>query len=222
MAKIVNLFTPIEATISPISGTILFPEDMVTIDTNVPADILWTLDGSDPREGYATTFKGEAPIEIALSVSTIIKFKATDNRAGFSFNQTKTQKASYTVDRLNPIELFRTNRFFVGLNRVIVDHNFYIGDPSAGFLAPVSADPMTLVFVNREPFTVRVRVKHNGIDIFTDVFPVVVTNGSLEIPLLPFSGDNQISIETQNVLEGALSDTALYDIGLYDIDTYAP
>jgi hypothetical protein len=214
MNKVVNLFTPISAEITPDGGT-LSAGDFVTIDTNVPAVVLYTIDGSEPKVGGMGTFRGDAPVQFELRVSARVRFKAIDSRLGRSTNQTKTQEASFTIERNNPVEEFRdTAHFFRRLVKSIVDQNFYLTEGK--WLVPTSSRAYTYAFVNREGFPVRLRVLHNGIDIFTQ-FPIVGANQLKEVPIRPMSGENVLEIQTQRA-----GSTALYDIGLYDIDTYAP
>lgn len=214
MDKVQKLYTPITSTITPSDGTI-GTGSVVVIDTNVPAVVLYTIDGSEPKLGGIGTFRGDAPVQFELRVSARVRFKATDSRLGRSTNQTKTQEATFTVERNNPVEEFRdTAHFYRRLVKSIVDQNFYLTE--GRWLVPTSSRAYTYAFVNREGYPVRLRVLHNGIDIFTQ-FPIVGADQLKEVPIRPTSGENVIEIQTQRA-----GSTALYDIGLYDIDTYAP
>lgn len=212
MDKVVNLFTPIRSTITPNGGAVN-PGAIVTIDTNVPATVLYSLDGSEPIRGALGTKSADTPVDIELRSTTRLRFKAFDNRVNNTTNQTKTQEATFTIARRNPLEPFRdTNQFFKKLVKSVVDENFYtIGNWVVPF---ASGRPYTYLFVNREGFPIRLRVLHNGIDVFSQ-FPIVGPGQSKEVPLRPTLADNTIEIQTERA--GA---TALYDIGRYDIDTY--
>ena len=213
MEHVLHLFTPIKATITPNGGT-LSPGDVATIDTNVPAVVLFTLDGSDPKLGAFGTRRGESPVEIELRVSTRVRFKAFDTRLGFSYNVSRTREAFFTVPRSNPAESFRsTEHFYNRLIRSVVDDNFYLTE--GVWTVPVAGRPYTYVFVNREGFPIRLRVLHNGIDLFTN-FPIVGTGQFIEVPIRPISGENTVVVQTQRA-----GVTALYDLGRYDIDVYA-
>lgn len=206
-----TLFTPIRATATP-AGTITGGSS-VTIETNVPATVLYTLDGSEPRLNVEGTFRADAPVSIELRVSARLRFKAIDSRLGRANNQTKTREVRYVVTRNNPAEALRdTSHFYRRLLRSVVDSNFYL---TAGrWLLPSSNRSYTYAYVNRESYPVRLRALHNGVDVFT-TFPIVGINELKEIPIRPTSGENFIQIQTNRG-----GSTALYDIGRYDIDTY--
>lgn len=192
MAKVLTLYAPVKTTITPTPGTVA-RGTVVTIDTNVPATVFYTLDGSAPEEGEFGTFRGEAPVEIELGVSTTLRYKARDSRSGEETNATKTQKAVYAIVRNRALEDFRANRhFFLRLNRAIVDENFFIGPTD--WVVPVSKGAMTLLFVNREPFTVRVRILQNGADILQEEYPVLTSGGAYEFQVHPASGENDITV----------------------------
>jgi hypothetical protein len=213
MSKVVNLYTPITATIMPNGGN-LNPGDVVTIDTNVPATVIYTIDGSEPRIGSFGTSRGDAPVEIELRVPARVRFRAVDSRLGRFMNATKTLEAAFAMERNNPVEAFRdTANFFRRLSAAIVDQNFYLTEGK--WLVPVAGRPYTYVYVNREPFPIRLRVIHNGVDMF-NVFPIVGPEQAKEVPIRPISGENTIEVQTERA-----GSTALYDIGRYDIDTYA-
>jgi len=228
MEKIINLFTPIKATIVPGGGTVN-PGMVVVIDTNVPASVLYTLDGSDPKALAVGTFRADPPIEISVFVTTRVRFKAFDSRPAFRTNITKTQDALFEAfmppiydvslydapleGRNNPAESFRdTNYFYKRLVKSIVDENFYL--TVGKWLLPISQRPFTYLFVNREPYPVRLRVLHNGIDIFPN-YPFVLIDEAKEIPISPISGENTLEIQTSR------GQVALYDSGIYDIDVYS-
>jgi hypothetical protein len=213
MEKVQALYTPIQATITPTGGA-LNPGDSVTIDTNVPATVVYTIDGSEPRLGSFGAVRTDAPVSIQLRTPARVRFKAFDNRVGRALNATKTQEASFAMTRRNPLEAFRdTAHFYRRLTKIMVDQNFYLTE--GNWLVPVSSLAYTYVFVNRESFAVRLRVLHNGIDVFSQP-PLVGAGQVAEVPIRPISGDNTIEVQT---IRG--SHTALYDIGGYDIDTYA-
>lgn len=213
MDKVLNMFTPIRAKITP-NGGAMNPGSIVTIDTNVPATVVYSLDGSEPSIGNLGTFRADAPVSVELRVSARVRFFAFDNRSGQSFNVTRRAEATFTIDRTNPLESFRdTSFFFRKLVTNIVDENFYLTE--GRWLVPTSSFPFTYDFVNRQPFPVFLRVIHNGVDIFSN-FPVVGVNESKEVTIRPISGDNTIEIQTEQA-----GQTALYDIGRYDVDVYA-
>jgi hypothetical protein len=213
MEKVLNLYTPIRAAITPNGGD-LNPGDSVTIDTNVPATVVYTIDGSEPRLGSFGTFRADSPVSIELVTVARVRFKAFDNRVGRASNATKTQEADFNVIRTNPIEVLRdTAHFFKRLTKIMVDENFYLTE--GNWLVSVGNLPYTFMFVNREGFPIRLRVLHNGIDVFSQ-FPIVGPGQSKEVPIRPVSGENTIEVQTQRG-----GTTALYDIGRYDIDTYA-
>jgi len=213
MDKVTNAFTPIRAAITP-DGGILNPGDTVTIDTNVPATVLYTVDGSEPVKGSTGTKQGDAPVSIDLRVSARVRFKAADSRAGLSYNATKTQEATFDIARTNPVESLRdTAHFFRALVESIVDQNFYLTEGT--WLVPVGSKPYTFVFLNQEAFPVRMRALHNGVDVF-NIFPVVGPGQTKEIPIVATSGDNSIEIQTERA-----GSVALFDIGRFDIDVFA-
>jgi hypothetical protein len=214
MTKVTTLFTPIVATVTPNGGT-LTPGDSIVIDTNVPAVVYYTIDGSEPRAGSFGTKKGDAPITLELRVPTRLRFKAFDSRPGRATNQTKTLEATFDIARSNPLEVYRdTNHFFKKITKAIVDQNFYLTEGK--WLVPTSSSPFTYLFVNREPYSIFLRVLHNGVDVYPGLNPPLVGAGqSKEVPLRPQSGENRIEIQTNRA-----GFTALYDSGRYDIDTY--
>lgn len=215
MEQVLNIFTSIRAVITPEGGNIA-PGSAVVIDANVPATILYTLDGSEPRALAVGTAVAEAPVEIVIASSTRVRYKAFDSRPLFRSNATKTQEATFIVDRLNPAEAFRdTNNFYRRLLRSIVDSNFYLTE--GRWVLPTSTRPFTYLFRNREPYFIRLRVLHNGVDVFSE-FPSVSTGGVLEVPITPISGENRVEIQTAKIGSGS---PALYDEGLYDEDVYA-
>jgi hypothetical protein len=213
MEKVLHIYAPIRGTISPAAGT-LNPGDIVTIDTNIPATVVYTRDGSEPHLGAFGSLRADAPVEVELRVSTRIRFMAFDNRLGQETNATKTQEAMFEIVRKNPIEIFRdTTNFYRRLVKSIVDQNFYLTEGK--WVVPVGSRPFTYVFVNREGFPILLRVLHNGVDVFNQ-FPIVGLNEAKEIPIRPISGENIIEVQTHRA-----GSTALYDIGRYGVDTYA-
>jgi hypothetical protein len=213
MEKVLNMYAPIRTEVSPEGGEIDVGT-VVTIDTNIPATVAYTLDGSEPHLGAFGTFRADAPVEIELKVPARVRFKAFDSRVGQATNTTKTQEATFSMARTNAAEAFRdTAHFFRRLNALIVDENFYLTE--GRWLLPVAGRPFTYVFVNREAFPVQLRVLHNGVDVFNN-FPIVGVNQAKEVPIRPVSGENTIEVQTHRG-----GSTALYDIGRYDIDTYA-
>jgi hypothetical protein len=212
MDKVSTVFTPITATVTP-NGGLLNPGDEITVDTNVPAIVYYTLDGSAPRAGSFGTVRADAPFSVKLSVPARLRFKAFDSRPGRTTNQTKTQESNFTMTRHAPLESYRdTNNFYRRLIKSIVDQNFYLTEGK--WVVPTSSTPFTYVFVNREPYSIYLRVLLNGIDVFTN-FPIVGAAEAKEVPIRPLSGENNIEIQTNRA-----GFTALYDIGRYDIDTY--
>lgn len=205
---------PIRVTLTPSPGTVA-PGTEVTFDANVASKILYTVDGSAPEEGEVGTYVAYTPFVVELRTSTTIRYKAFDSRVGFESNESRTLQAVYTVVRNNPIETYKTNHFYLRLNRAIVDAGFYFGPEE--WVVPVSKDPFSYVFVNREPFSVRVRLLHNGSDTITGRYPIVPPSGSHEFMITPVSGDNEVVIMVANVISGQV---ALYDIGEYDVDSY--
>lgn len=216
MSYVETLFTPVRTTISPDSGDLPIGAT-VTIDSNVPTLIYYTLDGSAPEEGEIGTFSGFSPVSISLYTSTKIRYKALDSRAGFEGNESRTLSAEYNILRNRPLEDFKTRHFYLRLNRAIVDAGFYFGPE--GWVVPVSERPMTYVFVNRESFPVHVRLLHNGADVVREDFPLLATGESYEFLLTPTSGDNEIVIQTSRLGSGEFM---MYDVGQYDVDTYGP
>lgn len=214
MTKVTTLFTPIVATVTPGSG-MLTPGDSVVVDTNVPAIVYYTIDGSEPRAGSFGTKKTDAPLTLELRVPTRLRFKAFDSRPGFATNQTKTLEANFDMNRTTPLESYRdTNHFFRKIITAIVDQNFYLTEGK--WVVPTSSRPFTYLFVNREPYSVYLRVLHNGVDVYPGLNPPIVGSGQAkEVPIRPQSGENRIEVQTNRA-----GFTALYDIGRYDIDTY--
>lgn len=211
MEKVANIFTPIKVTVTPDGGTVN-PGDTVTIDTNVPATILYTLDGSAPRLLSSGTLRGDAPVEVVLTATTRLRYKAFDSRLLFKTNVTKTQETTFTVERVNPAEAFRdTNNFYRRLIAAIVDSNFYLTEGK--WVLPTTALPFTYLFVNREPYVIHLRVLHNGIDLYSN-FPILASGEWLEVPIFPVSGENIIEIQTAR-LGAALYDEAIYDESVY-------
>jgi len=196
MDKVTTLYTPIKATITPNGGPVN-AGSTVTIDTNVPATVVYTLDGSEPRLGFIGSFRADAPVDIELRVPARIRYRAFGSQIGRAFNQTRMQEASFTVVRNNPLEAYRdTSNVFRRLVRNIVDQNFYLTEGK--WLVPTSSKPFTYAFVNREPYSILLRVLHNGIDVFQN-FPVVAQNAMQEVPIRPTSGENTIEIQTEQV-----------------------
>lgn len=196
MAKVQTIFLPVKATVTPLPSAAFKAGDEVTIDTNVPAFVLFTLDGSLPKEGEFGTFKEDAPFTIKISTTTTLRFKAVDNRLDKEFNQTKTQKLTYSVSRKNPSEIFRDNKhFFKKLDRAVVDHNFYIG--GGDWTVPTSDKLYSYLFKNIEGFRIKVRLLHNGIDALNvSPFPEIEHNGTIEFFIPSRSGDNSIEVQT--------------------------
>jgi hypothetical protein len=197
MMKVQSLFVPVKVVASPLPSPSFEAGDEVVLDTNVPAFILYTLDGSIPQDGALGTFKQDAPVTIKISTTTVLKFKAIDNRLNQDFNQTKTQTLVYTVTRNNPAEIFRDNKhFFKKLDGAIVDHNFYVG--GGKWVVPTSNTPYTYLFKNIEGFPVIVRLLQNGIDALnTSSFPRLNPGDTIEFPVVSRSGDNNIEIQTE-------------------------
>lgn len=213
MAYVTTLFTPIVVTVTPEEGEVT-GGTKVTIDANVPATLIYTLDGSEPRFGAVGTKRADVPLELEMRVTTRVRFKAFDSRKGKAFNATKTLERTYTVSRTNPAESFRdTNNFYSRLYRSIVDDNFYLTEGK--WLLPIGNRPFTYVFVNRQGYPILLRVLHNGVDIYS-TFPVVGVDELKEVPIRPTTGDNTIEIQTSRV-----GSTALFDIGRFDIDVFA-
>lgn len=211
MEQVVNIYAPIEVSVTP-NGGLLSPGDTVVIDTNVPATVLYTTDGSKPSALSLGTFRVDAPAEIPVYASTRLRFKAFDIRPLFQANISRTKEAFFSVPRTRPVEVFRDgNNFFRRLIRGIVDSNFYLTE--GNWLVPVPNHPMTYLFINRESLTVRVRLLHNGVDVFS-TFPLLGPDESLEFPITPTSGENTILVQTEQ------ANVALYEDGLYDEDIY--
>lgn len=212
MDHVTTVFTPITASVTPNGGT-LNPGATVTVDTNVPAVVYYTLDGSAPRAGSFGTQRAETPFSFPLYVASRLRLKAFDSRAGRTTNQTKTMSVEFAMTRHAPLEAYRdSDNFFRRFIKTVVDQNFYLTEGK--WVVPTSSTPFTYVFVNREPYSVYLRVLHNGIDVFTN-FPIVGVAEAKEVPIRPLSGENNIEIQTNRA-----GFTALYDIGRYDIDTY--
>lgn len=196
MSKIVTLFTHIDLTFS--DGETVDPGTVVRLDTNVEDTlVLWTLDGSLPIDGNFGTFRAEPPIDITLAVTTRIRaraFKRTKPE-----HTTKTLEKTYTIVRSRtPMEQFRTTeRFYQKMVDSIVDQNFYGKD---GWVVPPSGKSLTYLYVNREPFIVRVNFLHNGVRFKETDFPVIEPGRSFEFPVFPVSGDNVIEIQTSQVV----------------------
>jgi hypothetical protein len=195
MAKLTSLFAPVKATVSPGAGT-LRPGMIVTIDTNVPARVHFTLDDSIPTEGAVGTTSADAPVEIVMAISATLKFQAVDSAR--PNNYTKIQSFDYVIARNNPLEVFRDGKHFFNLLRTdIVDENFFAAVASVGWTVPKSAKPYTFLFRNPESIKVLTRVLHNGRDTRTDGFPTLDVGGAAEFPMVIRGSENVIEIQTQ-------------------------
>lgn len=196
MSKLATLFSPIDLTFS--DGTTIDPGTIIQLDTNIEDTlVLWTLDGSLPIEGNFGTFRAEPPIDITLSVTTRVRARAF-KRTKLELT-TKTLEKTYTIVRSRiPMEQFRTTeRFYQKMVDSIVDHNFY---GKEGWVVPPSEKSLTYLYVNREPFIVRVNFLHNGVQFKETDFPVVEPGKSYEFPVFPTSGENIIEIQTSQVV----------------------
>lgn len=191
MAKVAFLFAPIVATVTPGAGA-LNPGTIVTIDTNVAARVLFTLDDSPPTEGAVGTTVADAPVEILLAIGATLKFQVIDSKR--EDNYTSIQSAVYTITRRNPLEVFRdAKHFYNRLRAAIVDHNFYVGD---GWTVPKSEVPYTYLFRNPESIKVRTRVLHNGRDTRTDGFPILDPKAAAEFSMVIQASENLVEIQT--------------------------
>lgn len=196
MSKLATLFSSIDLTFS--DGTTIDPGTIIQLDTNIEDTlVLWTLDGSLPIEGNFGTFRAEPPIDITLSVTTRVRARAF-KRTKLELT-TKTLEKTYTIVRSRiPMEQFRTTeRFYQKMVDSIVDHNFY---GKEGWVVPPSEKSLTYLYVNREPFIVRVNFLHNGVQFKETDFPVVEPGKSYEFPVFPTSGENIIEIQTSQVV----------------------
>lgn len=200
MAYVETLYLPVKATVTPQPSSTFAAGDDITIDTNIPAFILYTTDGSLPIEGEFGTTKLDAPVTIRIATTTTIRYKAVDNRLDKGFNQTKTQKLTYTVTRHNPAEAFRDNKhFFKKLDDSVVDHNFFIG---GDWTVPASEIRYSYLYKNEEGFKTRVRLLHNGIDsqnVTENNYPQLNAGQTIEFYMPSRSGDNSIEIQTSKV-----------------------
>lgn len=196
MAKLITLFSPITLTFT--ENTNIDPGTIIQLDTNVNDTlILWTLDGSLPINGNFGTFQQEPPVNITIFSTTRVRARAF--KRTLPDLTTKTLERTYIVTRTQPAEQFKTTeRFFRKMVDSIVDGNFYHKE---GWVAPTSEKPLTYIFVNREPFKVRVNFLHNGIRFRETSFPILDPGASFEFPIFPVSGDNDIAIETSQVIE---------------------
>lgn len=195
MAQVQTLYTAVRVSASIAPGTVA-AGSVVTFSTNVPADLIWTLDGSRPRKGRIGTFFGESPVTVMVPQSMTIQMQANDNRPGRLSNKTAVLSFAYTVARSREaLETFKTTkRYFQILKEITVDHNFYSEE---GWTVPVSSIPLSYLAQNPESRTVKMRVLHNGVDLTsTTNFPTVGPNGALEVFVLPVSGGNNIVIQT--------------------------
>lgn len=214
--KVESLFTPIRATVSPDGGDVL-PGDFATIDTNIPANIVYTLDGTLPRKGAIGTTTVEAPAIIELKTPTSITFYAYDSRAGKSSNRTRTRRVVFTMDREHTVEEFKINKhFFKRLVGSIVDSNFYNTDR---WVVPISTQPYSYLFINRSVESRQVRLLHNGIDILS-TFPVVASQGFFEFNVQPISGANSLVVQARSLSDALSSETLVWDEGEWDVDTW--
>lgn len=214
MSKVVNLYTPIRAIVTPAGGAV-DAGTKVTVDANIPASVIYTLDGSEPRMGSFGTLRADTPFEIEIRSTTRLRYKAFDSRQGKSSNATKVLEETFNVSRTNPAESFRdTDHFYRRLVKSMVDENFYLTE--GRWLLPVATRPYTYVFVNREHHAVYLRVLHNGVDVFSS-FPIVGIGEAKEVPIRPTAGANTIEVQTNRG-----GNIALYDEGSgYDVDVYA-
>lgn len=191
--KLATLNTDIVLSASVPSGTIT-GGTTVTFDTNVPALLLWTFDGSKPTRGRSGTAFGDAPADIVITDTTNLRIQAIETRPGRYRHKTPILEYNYTVQRKNtPSEQFKNkSRYYILLKDEIVDHNFYVEE---GWTVPVSTIPFSYLAFNPESRTVKMRVLHNGVDLAPS-FPTVGPNGVLEVLIYPVSGENLIEIQT--------------------------
>lgn len=209
--KVQTLFTPISVFVTPPSGTVP-PGAVVTIDTNVPARVYYTVDSTEPVDGGISTRFADAPVSVPIYTTSLLKCRAVDLRPGY-VQESRTVSTLYTVERKNPLESFRDGLYHYNrLVRSIVDHNFYFTEYK--WIVPVSSRPFTYAFVNRNPYPVYVRAVHNGVDLFTQL-PNVGAGQAYEIPIRPIRGENVLLIGTS--ISGG---TGIYDVSLYDVDVY--
>lgn len=192
MAKLTSLFAPIVATVTPGAG-VVSPGRVITIDTNVAARVLYTLDGSLPADGAVGTHQADAPVGIVLAIATTLKFQAIDSKR--PDNYTSVQSVVFKMTRRNPLETFRDGKHFYNrLRAATVDHNFYVGD---GWTVPKSEVPYTYLFRNPESIKVLTRVLHNGRDTRTDGFPMLDPKAAAEFAMVVRASENLIEIQTQ-------------------------
>lgn len=192
MPKLASLYAPLVATVTPGAGT-LTPGQTVTIDTNLEATVLYTLDGSRPEVGAVGTKAAVAPAEIVMAVSATLKYQAFSNQR--PTNMTKMRAISYTVPRTRPLEEFRDRKHFLrALLAAIVDHNFFSGD---GWTAPKAIRPFTYLVKNIESIRVRVRVLHNGRETRTDGYPTLDPGQAAEFGMQIQATENMIEVQTQ-------------------------
>ena len=80
----------------------LYPaEQQVTLTSNEPAAIYYTLDGSNPSPGGVTTFAGESPVVVNVNQALSLKYFAVDLEGNVESLRTE----SYTFDLNAPIVL---------------------------------------------------------------------------------------------------------------------
>lgn len=177
--------------------TPIFSDNVLTITTDVPATIYYTLDGGDIADGYFWTERGDAPLSIHLVSSTIVTFKAVDSRPNMEWNESRTYRTKITVERKEPaVEQFKKKHFFQRLSNAIVDHNFYAGDER--WTVPVGSTTYYYAWKNIYPRTVLVRCLHNGMEV--EPPKNVEANASVEFPIFPASGNNDIEIQVNETV----------------------
>ena len=70
----------------------------VTISTNIPAIIYYTTDGMDPVPGSEDTSEGDAPVEVNIPSTLLLKYFAEDNLGG----REDIHSARYIIDTTPP------------------------------------------------------------------------------------------------------------------------
>lgn len=194
MSKVTTLFAPVVPTITPPAGALSLGK-AVTIDANIAARILYTLDGSLPEEDEFGTIEAEAPVTIYPAFSCTIRYRAI--ALDQDDNYSKTKSAVFTVARNNPAEIFRDGKHFHRrLLDVTVDDNFFTYAKS--WTVPKSSTPYTYLVRNPETIPVRVRLLHNGVDTRAGLpYPTLQPGAATEFGMVVSATSNLVEIQTQ-------------------------